>query len=207
MVREVMNPSFETLFSDVPVMLILRGYSFDRTLAACERAWKRGVTAVEIPVQSSDALATLERIADIAHKQGHVVGAGTVLTEREVIDAQNAGAQFTVSPGFDAAIAAACLDRGLPHLSGVATASEISQARRFGATWLKAFPARELGPGWVSAMRGPFPEMKFVATGGVNSRNARAFLDAGASAVSLGSAADDLDEIDAVLRVISEPGL
>jgi 2-keto-3-deoxy-6-phosphogluconate aldolase len=49
--------------------------------------------------------------------------------------------------------------------------------------------------------------MKFVATGGVNSRKARAFLDAGASAVSLGSAADDLDEIDAVLRVISEPGL
>ena len=62
------------------------------------------------------------------------------------------------------------------------------RAGQLGLTWLKAFPAAALGTGWISAMRGPFPDVRFVATGGIDSDNAAQFLAAGAGAVSLGSA-------------------
>lgn len=81
----------------------------------------------------------------------------------------------------------ASLEAGLPTLPGVATASEIQRGLDLGLSWFKAFPASALGTGWFSAMRGPFPQVRFVATGGVNIAMARAFLDAGVRVVSFGS--------------------
>jgi 2-dehydro-3-deoxyphosphogluconate aldolase/(4S)-4-hydroxy-2-oxoglutarate aldolase len=65
-----------------------------------------------------------------------------------------------------------------------------------GLLWQKAFPASELGVGWISAMRGPFPDIKFVATGGIDASNARQFLDGGALAVGVGSAFTDPELLD-----------
>ena len=81
---------------------------------------------------------------------------------------------------------------GLPVMPGVATSSEIQAARRLGLVWLKAFPVAQLGSAWVRAQLAPFPEARFVATGGVDADNAREFLDAGARVAAIGSAlADD----------------
>ena len=84
------------------------------------------------------------------------------------------------------------------HLPGVATPSEIQQALRHGATWLKAFPATVLGTGWFAAMRGPFPEVNLVATGGVSAHNAADYLAAGARAVAVGSALADETQWEAL---------
>jgi Entner-Doudoroff aldolase len=102
------------------------------------------------------------------------------------------GAVFTVSPGFDEEVAAYSLENGLPHLPGVATATEIQAALRQGFGWLKAFPAAELGPAWFRAMCGPFPRVRFVATGGITPDSFQTYLDAGAAAVSFGSAVESL---------------
>ena len=100
----------------------------------------------------------------------------------------------------------ASLDAGLPTLPGVATASDIQRCARLGLGWLKAFPATTLGPGWIAAMRGPFPDVRFVATGGVTVANAAGFLSAGARAVALGSALADPAQLDGLARLVPRDG-
>jgi len=145
----------------------------------------------------------LRVVAAAAGERGLVVGAGTVVTPEHVDAARRAGAAYTVSPGTDEEVIRASLSAGLPTLPGVATASDIQRCARLGLRWLKAFPAASLGPGWISAMHGPFPEMRFVATGGVSVANADQFLAAGARAVSLGSALADPDQLDALSRLVT----
>jgi 2-dehydro-3-deoxyphosphogluconate aldolase / (4S)-4-hydroxy-2-oxoglutarate aldolase len=176
-----------------PAMAILRGHGPARTLDLCARAWAAGIELVEIPVQTEDDWASLSDAIDAGRDQGKLVGAGTVVSPKQVRRLADLGAGFTVSPGFDEEVLAASSAAGLPHLPGVATATEVHHATRAGLRWLKAFPASVLGPGWFAAMRGPFPDVCLVATGGVDVDNASGFLDAGAAAVSLGTAFADAD--------------
>ncbi|MBA2810570.1 bifunctional 4-hydroxy-2-oxoglutarate aldolase/2-dehydro-3-deoxy-phosphogluconate aldolase [Streptomyces sp. KM273126] len=185
---------FQDAFDTLPLMAILRGFDVARTVEVSRRAWDVGIRLVEVPIQSRTAEAALRAAVEAGEERGAVVGAGTVTTVERVERAVEAGARFTVAPGFSREVAEASLVAGLPHLPGVATASEIQQAEALGLTWLKAFPAADLGPGWITSMHGPFPEARFVATGGVNLANAVEFLDAGAAAVSLGSALADPDQ-------------
>jgi 2-dehydro-3-deoxyphosphogluconate aldolase/(4S)-4-hydroxy-2-oxoglutarate aldolase len=117
-----------------------------------------------------------------------VVGAGTVTSPELVHQVADLGAAFTVAPGLDERVAEASMSLGLDQLPGVATATEIQRALALGLRWQKAFPATVLGPEWFAAMRAPFPMARFVATGGITTKNARSYLDAGAAAISLGSA-------------------
>ena len=91
----------------------------------------------------------------------------------------------------------------LPHLPGVATPSEKQSAARLGCTVLKAFPASILSPEWFKAMRGPFPGVSLVATGGIDASNAVAFLDAGATTIAVGSALEDSRQLDLVAEIIA----
>jgi 2-keto-3-deoxy-6-phosphogluconate aldolase len=77
----------------------------------------------------------------------------------------------------------------------VATASEVQRALTFGFLWLKVFPAAQLTPGWIKALLGPFPGLRFVATGGVDAHNAQEFIAAGARVVAVGSALADPDQV------------
>lgn len=184
------------------VLAILRGHG-PRTVELCERAWASGIALVEVPVQSPADLDALSAAVAAGRKRGRPVGAGTVLTRELVDEVAAAGAAFTVAPGLDEDVLAASEAAGLPHLPGVATASEVHRALRLGTVWLKAFPAGALGAQWFSAMRGPFPQARFVATGGVTPANAGELLAAGAAAVSLGSAFADADPEE--LRRLGEP--
>jgi 2-keto-3-deoxy-6-phosphogluconate aldolase len=76
----------------------------------------------------------------------------------------------------------------------VGTGSEVQQAVAAGCRWLKAFPAKALGPEWIGAMLGPFPQVRFVATGGLKVTDAKPFLDAGASVIALGAALADPEQ-------------
>ncbi|MFJ5221982.1 bifunctional 4-hydroxy-2-oxoglutarate aldolase/2-dehydro-3-deoxy-phosphogluconate aldolase [Streptomyces sp. NPDC088400] len=182
---------FKDAFDALPLMAILRGFDVVRTVEVSRRAWDVGIRLVEVPVQSETAVAALRAAVEAGEERGAVVGAGTVTTVERVERAVEAGAGFTVAPGFSREVAEASLAAGLPHLPGVATASEIQQAEALGFSWLKAFPAADLGPGWIASMHGPFPQAHFVATGGMNLANTMEFLGAGAAAVSLGSALAD----------------
>ena len=197
-----MDDWFERQFADTRVMVIMRGLDTDASLALAERVWAAGVRMVEIPIQTPAAVEALRVVAAAARGRGLVVGAGTVVSVDHVDAARDAGAAYTVSPGADEEVVRASLDAGLPTLPGVATATDIQRCARLGVRWLKAFPASTLGPGWITAMHGPFPGARFVATGGVDVGNAGEFLATGARAVSLGSALADPGQLAALSPLV-----
>jgi Entner-Doudoroff aldolase len=196
---------FADLFAGQRLLAILRGFPPDRTVALAERAWELGITAVEVPVEVPAQVESLRATVAAARARGHVVGAGTVYTDEQVVAVAAAGAAFTVAPGHDPEIAAHSRRLGLPHLPGVASPTEVQAALRAGHTWLKVFPASELGPGYLRALRGPFPNLRIVATGGVHAGNARDFLAAGADVVALGSALADPAQLTEVAALLREP--
>ncbi|MFK4730714.1 bifunctional 4-hydroxy-2-oxoglutarate aldolase/2-dehydro-3-deoxy-phosphogluconate aldolase [Agromyces mediolanus] len=200
------NAEFEELLGGAPVMAIFRGLGARRSLELVERAWGLGIDAVELPIQSDDDVEALRVVAAAARERGRVVGAGTVVTVEQVELAARAGAAFTVSPGFDEAVVRASAEAGLPPLPGVATATEVQRATALGLSWLKAFPASALGPGWFRAMRGPFPGVRFVATGGMDADNAGGFLAAGVRSVAVGQALEDESQLPRLAELLRGRG-
>lgn len=182
---------FDLHLSAVPVIAILRGLSPEQACSLAESAWNSGVELVEVPIQDDTGRNALKAVAALAHSLGKQVGAGTVLTTDDVDFAHSLGCSFTVAPGLSSTVIEAAQSLGLHHLPGVATATEVATAQALGLVWQKAFPARELGFGWFSSMHGPFPRVRFVATGGVDASNFTTFLDEGAQAVGIGSALSD----------------
>jgi 2-dehydro-3-deoxyphosphogluconate aldolase/(4S)-4-hydroxy-2-oxoglutarate aldolase len=186
---------FENEFASTQVMGIMRGLGPAKSLELAARAWDAGVTTLELPIQGPNDVEALRAVAAAGRDRGLVVGAGTVISVELVGVAKEAGAAYTVSPGTDVDVIHASLDAGLATLPGVATASEIQRVMSLGLGWFKAFPAAQLSPGWITAMHGPFPDARFVVTGGITVENAPAFLAAGARVVSLGSALNDPDQV------------
>ncbi|WP_022893994.1 bifunctional 4-hydroxy-2-oxoglutarate aldolase/2-dehydro-3-deoxy-phosphogluconate aldolase [Agromyces subbeticus] len=200
----ISNARFDDIFAGQSLMAIFRGMGAERTLELAERAWSLGIDVVELPIQSERDLEALAVVAAAGRKAGRLVGAGTVVSVRHVELAASAGAAFTVSPGFDPLVSRASAEAGLPPLPGVATATEVQAAMADGLTWLKAFPASLLGSAWFPAMAGPFPDARFVATGGMDASNAREFLGRGVRTVAVGSALEDPAQLPALADLVAK---
>lgn len=190
------NTWFDQTFSSTPFMAILRGMGVERSVRLATTAWDLGIDSVELPLQSEEDLAALREASRLGAERGKTVGAGTIVDPAQISLAKEAGAAYLVAPGFDPDIVRAAYDVGLPSLPGVTTASEIQAAAALGLTWLKAFPASWLGTEWFPLMRGPFPHINFVATGGLNAHNASDFLSAGAKVAAVGSALEDPQQLE-----------
>jgi Entner-Doudoroff aldolase len=145
-----------------------------------------GITAVEVPLNSPDALISIARLT--AMYGSHIaIGAGTVLSVDDVTRAADAGARFIVSPNRNVAVIRATRQRRLVSLPGCFTPSEIVEAMEAGADAIKLFPANCLGPAFVKGVRAPLPDLRLVPTGGVTPGNTREYFAAGAWAVGVGS--------------------
>lgn len=133
-----------------------------------------GIRCAEITLRTP---AGLEAIRATGGRADFIVGAGTVLTADQVDAAADAGARFLVSPGLDDAVVARAAERGIPLVPGVATATEIQRAMNHGIRHVKLFPAGHLGGlGAVRAFAGPFPDVRFLPSGGVSVDNASEYL-------------------------------
>lgn len=198
----ISNARLAEMFEGQRLMAILRGFGAERSVELAQQAWALGIDCVEVPIQTPADLDALRAVVAAGANAGKPVGAGTIVTLDHVRQAHSAGAAFTVSPGYDAAVSHASFEAGMPPLPGVATASEVQTAMRQGLTWLKAFPASQLGTSWFSAMAGPFPGANFVATGGMDSSNAGEFLAAGAHVVAVGSALADPAQLPRLAAII-----
>jgi 2-dehydro-3-deoxyphosphogluconate aldolase/(4S)-4-hydroxy-2-oxoglutarate aldolase len=116
-------------------------------------------------------------IAKIASRTDVRVGAGTVIDSELVDRAVAAGATFIVTPGFSAPVVERCLEIGIPVIPGVGGATDIMSALAYGLSVLKLFPVDALGgTQTVKALSGPFPQVRFVPTGGVTAANAGEYL-------------------------------
>ncbi|SOD60526.1 2-keto-3-deoxy-phosphogluconate aldolase [Streptomyces zhaozhouensis] len=168
------------------LLAIVRGSDPDASLRAVRTLVSQGVSLVEISLSGRDALDVIAAArAELGPEAP--LGAGTVLTAEDATAAHAAGADFLVTPGLGAGLDEAHR-LGLPTLAGALTPSEIIAARSAGATAIKIFPADAMGgPRYLRALRGPFPGVPLVPVGGVDAEAARAYLEAGAVAVGVGS--------------------
>lgn len=193
---------FDAVFGPQQVMAIMRGYPPEETVARVEQAWDLGVEVVEVPVETPAAMPSLLASLRSARDRGKLLGAGTICSVEQLDAVVEAGVAFTVAPGLDIAVLERSRELDIPHLPGIATASEIERAIHHGQRWVKAFPASVLGVGWFRAMRGPFPELKIVATGGMDVDNAPAFLSAGVDVVALGSSLAQIDQWERISELL-----
>ena len=183
-----MTDYFAAALERIPVLAILRGHKPASAVVTAEQCWRVGIPLVEVSLSGEHALEALEAVCRRGRELGRAAGAGTVLTVDQVAAAAEAGADFAVAPGLDPDTLAAARELNLPYLPGVATPSEVQTALALECRTLKFFPASALGTEWLRSLAGPFPEAGFVAVGGVDVRNASAWMEAGAVGIGVGSA-------------------
>ena len=141
-----------------------------------------GMKAVEITFRTNDGEDGLKKISgcieSIKKDFPHIlVGAGTVINASLAQKAQNAGADFLVSPGFNPKTVNWCIEHELPFFPGVCTPGEIEQAMEAGLNFLKLFPAEVMGgTKFLKSLAGPFPQTTFIPTGGINGENFTSYL-------------------------------
>lgn len=166
------------------VIAVLRAPSAETAISAAEALLDGGITGIEITYSTPDAPTAIAQLRS-RHPEA-VIGAGTVRTEKEAAAAAEAGAQFLVSPGSTPAVVSAMLATGLPTLAGALSPTEIMSAVDAGVHAVKLFPGSLGGPGYLRTLRGPFPDIPIVPTGGVSADNVAEWLAAGALAVGAG---------------------
>jgi 2-dehydro-3-deoxyphosphogluconate aldolase/(4S)-4-hydroxy-2-oxoglutarate aldolase len=151
----------------IPVITIERAEDAGSLAAALVQG---GIPYAEITFRTPAAAQAIEAMRSEAPQM--MVGAGTVLTVEQADQAVRSGAQYLVSPAFDAAVVDWCQEHSVPIIPGVATPTEVNTASQRGLRTLKLFPAEQLGGvALLRALRGPFPEVQFVPTGGITPRN------------------------------------
>ncbi|MET9302205.1 MULTISPECIES: bifunctional 4-hydroxy-2-oxoglutarate aldolase/2-dehydro-3-deoxy-phosphogluconate aldolase [Micromonospora] len=166
------------------MLAVIRGTDTAGAIAAGTALLEEGVRIVEVALTTPDAARAVEALRAVA-PAGSLVGAGTVLTVADVAEVAAAGAQFVVTPAVVESIAEAAR-RGLPVAAGAFTPTEAYTAMRLGASAIKLFPASVGGPAYLKAVRDPFPDIPFVAVGGVGLADLPGYFAAGAIAVGLG---------------------
>ena len=135
-----------------------------------------GLPCAEITFRSAAAAESIRTLS--AQFPDLLVGAGTVLSVEQAKDAVDGGAKFLVTPGFDQDVVAFSLSRGVPIYPGVATPTEINMALKMGLNILKFFPAEALGGlKTLKAIAGPYTQVRFIPTGGINAQNLADYLN------------------------------
>lgn len=164
-----------TIAARAPVIPVLTIDRLETAVPLARALVKGGLPVLEITLRTEAALQALELIA--REVPGAVVGAGTVLDEKQVEQVQRAGARFGVSPGCTAELAMAVSAAGLPFLPGVQTISEAMTLADKGFNLLKFFPADTAGGiGWLKAASAPLAGLRFCPTGGIGPETAPAYL-------------------------------
>lgn len=135
-----------------------------------------GLPVAEITFRTEAARESIRRIRETYPQM--LCGAGTVINKKQAEEAVAAGAAFIVSPGFSREVTEYALSQNVPVLPGCCTPAEIMYALEYGLTAVKFFPARQYGGlDTIKALAAPFPNVRFMPTGGINTANLREYLD------------------------------
>jgi 2-dehydro-3-deoxyphosphogluconate aldolase / (4S)-4-hydroxy-2-oxoglutarate aldolase len=180
------------LIHDVGLVPIVRTPSADDALRAAEAIIASGIGIAEITMTVPNALRVMEQVAKRFGDQV-LLGAGTILDAAACDSAFAAGAEFIVTPALELDVIQTARQRNKPCLPGALTPTEILVAWRAGADMVKVFPCGPVGgPKYIKALKGPFPEIELVPTGGVNLETTADLIRAGAAAVAVGGELVDL---------------
>ena len=172
--------------TQVGIVPVVRAASAKQAMMAIEAVCLGGIPVAEITMTVPGAV---DLIREVTRSMGSdvLVGAGTVLDAATARQCADAGAQFLVSPGLDYETVDFAKSRDIVMMAGALTPTEVMNAWRAGADFVKIFPCGELGgANYIKALRGPLPQIPMVPTGGVNLETAADFILAGAVALGVG---------------------
>jgi 2-dehydro-3-deoxyphosphogluconate aldolase / (4S)-4-hydroxy-2-oxoglutarate aldolase len=164
-------------------LVVVRASEIPDPVALSNALAHSGIRAVELTFTTPGVLEYLTS----AGSSDAVLGMGTVCTADQANAAIGAGARFLVTPGIRPRVAKAGSDSGIPVIMGALTPTDILVAMDLGAAAVKIFPAGAFGPRYFKDLRGPFPDVALIPSGGVNAGNAAEYLAHGAVAVTAGT--------------------
>jgi len=172
---------------EIGIVPVVRAAGVEEARQAVDAILAGGIPVVEITMTVPGAVEVIRSVArQFAGKV--LVGAGTVVTREQALACLDAGAQFLVSPGLSIAMVKAAREHNTLAIPGALTPTELMAASAEGAEVIKIFPCGSVGgPKYLKALRGPFPSVKVIPTGGVNAGNAAEYITAGAFAIGVGS--------------------
>lgn len=170
------------------VISIVRNLPFECLAPFAEAILRGGIPLIEVTFMQDDPKSwerTCESIC-LLNGMGICAGAGTVLTEQQLLLAHDAGAQYIISPNTDERLIRRTRELALVSIPGALTPTEISEAHQYGADFVKLFPAAALGPAYIKAIRAPLSHIPLIAVGGINQSNMHDYIGAGCTAVGVG---------------------
>jgi 2-dehydro-3-deoxyphosphogluconate aldolase/(4S)-4-hydroxy-2-oxoglutarate aldolase len=169
----------------IPIIGIIRGAETDTVANAAEAAVRGGLKSLEITLNRPEAFDQIARVKALFGDDIDL-GAGTVLDAEAAEKAIAAGAQFIVTPALVLEVIEFCRGRSIPVFPGAFSPTEVLAAHRAGAEMVKVFPAGSVGPGYIKSLKGPFPQIRLMPTGGVSAASVPDYFQAGADAVGVG---------------------
>lgn len=174
------------------IIVIVRGVDKEKLLPLVEAMYQGGIRLLEITFDSTGKISDEETAALIqltaeAYKGKMYIGAGTVLTEKQVEMVKNAGGKFIISPNVNDKVIKKTIELDLVSMPGAITPSEIQSAHLHGADFVKLFPITNFGPAYVKAVKAPLGHIKFTAVGGINENNIIDYMNVGVSGFGVGA--------------------
>ena len=154
---------------ELGVLAVIRGPSEELTIKMVDALVKGGVTGIEITFTTPNALEVVSAL-DEEFGSNIILGMGTLTRPKQAKLAKEAGATFLVSPHVNKKLAKAMVETGLPTMMGALTPSEVMQARKYGTDVVKIFPGSLGGPAYMKSLKGPFPDLPMMPTGGVSDK-------------------------------------
>ncbi|GAP60074.1 KHG/KDPG aldolase [Arthrobacter sp. Hiyo1] len=179
----VSSPAPSAILLDTRVVAVLRAKHAKDYSPVIEALRVGGVLSIELTLSTPGVFEELPLLLD-RFGDAVEIGVGTVTTPAEAETALDLGAAYIVTPITEPDVITACTRRGVPVFPGGLTPTELHTGWKLGATAVKLFPASTVGPGYISQLRGPFPDIQVVPSGGLTIEDVPAWIRAGALAVS-----------------------
>ena len=171
---------------ELGLLAVIRGPSADLTVQMVDALVEGGVKGIEITYSTPDAEGVVRRLA-LKYGESILLGMGTLTKAEQAASAKAAGAMFLVSPVCEDELVKAMVASGLLTMAGALTPTEVLKAYTMGVDVVKIFPGSLGGPAYIKELKGPFPYIPMMPTGGVNATNAADWFAAGVVAVGAGS--------------------
>lgn len=174
------------------IIVIVRGVAADKLIPLAEAMYEGGIRLLEVTYSADGSVSDEETAKNIEmlskHFEGRMyIGAGTVITEKQVELTKKAGGKFIISPDTYENVIRKTRELDMASMPGALTPTEIQKAYRCGADFVKLFPITNLGTEYVKAVKAPLSHIKFLAVGGINENNMADYLKAGVCGFGIGS--------------------
>jgi len=185
MIATISRPPLSDRLISSKVIAVLRASHVSALVPVCEVLVNEGILSLELTLTTPGLLDALPELVD-RYSDSADVGVGTILTESEAQRALDSGAQYLVTPTMNLPVVRLAVQHQVAVFPGGLTPTELTAGWDAGATAVKIFPAQTVGAGYLKHLRGPFPDLQAVPSGGVDLDASRQWLAAGAVAVSIG---------------------